>query len=114
MAKLKSYQQSHPWITFSVDLRKLGGRFWLRLGEAQASCIRIGEVPLQPAVSEHLLAVFTSKGAMATAAIEGNTLSEEEVREAMAGHLRLPPSRDYLRREIDNILNPHFPNEALI
>lgn len=105
MTKLKSYQQSHPWITFSVDWRKLDSRFWLRLGEAQASCIRIGEVPLQPAVSEHLLAVFTSKGAMATAAIEGNTLSEEEVREVMAGRLRLPPSRDYLRREIDNILN---------
>lgn len=41
---------------------------------------------------------------MATAAIEGNTLSEEEVREAMAGRLKLPPSQDYLRREIDNIL----------
>ena len=96
--------ETHSWITFAVEWNRLGPQFWLRLGEAQAGCLRIGEIPLQPEVSEHLLFVATSKGAMATAAIEGNTLSEEEVREAMEGRLELPDSRDDQRREIDNIL----------
>lgn len=87
-----------------MDWQKLSSGFWLRLGEAQANCSRISEVPLQPDVAKQLLAVVTSKGAMATAAIEGNTLSEEEVLEAMEGKLVLPPSRDYLKLEIENVL----------
>ncbi|WP_160936892.1 Fic family protein [Teichococcus coralli] len=41
---------------------------------------------------------------MATAAIEGNTLSEEEVGKRIAGDLKLPPSKEYLGKEIDNVL----------
>ena len=87
-----------------MDWQRLSSGFWLRLGEAQANCLRISEVPLQPDVAKQLLAVVTSKGAMATAAIEGNTLSEEEVMEAMKGKLILPPSRDYQKLEIENVL----------
>jgi len=41
---------------------------------------------------------------LATTAIEGNTLSEEEVIKHLQGKLKLPPSREYLAQEIDNIL----------
>jgi Fic family protein len=41
---------------------------------------------------------------MATTAIEGNTLSEQEVRERIEGKLKLPPSREYLGQEVDNIV----------
>ena len=102
---MRTYESTHPWITFRVEWQKLDSHFWLRLGEAQASCLRIAEVPLQPDVAEQLLLLVTSKGAMATAAIEGNTLSEEEVREVMGGHLKVPPSREHQRREITNVLN---------
>jgi Fic family protein len=41
---------------------------------------------------------------LATTAIEGNTLSEEEARRVVEGSSDLPPSREYLEREIENVL----------
>lgn len=41
---------------------------------------------------------------MATTAIEGNTLSEEQVRQQIEGKLKLPPSQQYLQQEIENII----------
>jgi Fic family protein len=41
---------------------------------------------------------------LATTAIEGNTLSEREVLAVLDGKLKLPPSREYLKQEIDNIV----------
>jgi Fic family protein len=44
-----------------------------------------------------------AKGALATTAIEGNTLSEKEVLQVLDGTLKLPPSREYLKQEIDDV-----------
>ncbi|MGH3693013.1 MAG: hypothetical protein ACRDRX_03265 [Pseudonocardiaceae bacterium] len=44
------------------------------------------------------------KGAVATTAIEGNTLDEEEVEELLASKRRLPPSQEYLQREVENVI----------
>jgi Fic family protein len=41
---------------------------------------------------------------MATTAIEGNTLTEEEVHQRIEGKGKLPPSREYLGQEVDNII----------
>jgi Fic family protein len=49
--------------------------------------------------------VFLVKGAVATTAIEGNTLSEQEVMQHLDGTLRLPPSKEYLAQEVDNVLD---------
>jgi Fic family protein len=46
-----------------------------------------------------------AKGALATTAIEGNTLTEAEVLQQIEGHLSLPPSRKYLEQEVQNILD---------
>jgi Fic family protein len=46
-----------------------------------------------------------AKGARGTAAIEGNTLSEEQVLEHLDKKLVLPPSKEYMRQEMDNIIN---------
>ena len=54
--------------------------------------------------------VYLAKGVLATTAIEGNTLSEEQVREVVDGTLALPPSREYLQREVQNVLEAY--NEA--
>ena len=48
--------------------------------------------------------MYLAKGAAATTAIEGNTLSEEEVLKAVEGKLVVPPSRQYLKQEVDNII----------
>ena len=44
------------------------------------------------------------RGALATTAIEGNTLSEDEAQRVADGTLRLPPSKEYLAQEIRNVL----------
>ncbi len=48
--------------------------------------------------------LFLAKGAHGTTAIEGNTLTEDEVGAQIAGKLDVPPSRDYLKREVDNVV----------
>ncbi len=102
-----SYSESHPWITFQLNLSDAGYRLWVMLGEAKAMCDQVAGVPLQPAVAEQLHGVFLAKGARATTAIEGNTLSEEEVMKRISGKLPLPPSKEYLGKEIDNIVRAY-------
>ncbi len=100
----KTYLQTHPWIKFSADLRRADANFWIMLGECQSKCEHIAGVPLQPETEKRLYQLYLAKGALATTAIEGNTLSEEEVLQHFEGRLRLPPSREYLAQEIDNIV----------
>lgn len=100
----RAYLKSHPWINFGLDLRPAGRKLWLHLGEAQSKCEHIAGYPLRPDFAERLHAVYLAKGVLATTAIEGNTLSEEEVMAHLQGKLQLPPSREYLRQEIDNML----------
>lgn len=49
--------------------------------------------------------MYLAKGVLATTAIEGNTLSEDEVLKAVEGRLTLPQSKDYLKTEVDNIIS---------
>lgn len=74
------------------------------LGEAQSKIEHIAGVPLRPDVAKMLHGVYLAKGALATTAIEGNTLSEDEALRRVQGKLELPPSREYLGLEIDNIV----------
>jgi Fic family protein len=98
-------EKSHPWITFRVDLRELSYKDWLMLGEAQSKCEHLAGVPLLPSIRKTLHQVYLQKGALATTAIEGNTLTEEEVAKLVSGKLRLPPSKEYLGQEVTNILD---------
>jgi Fic family protein len=100
----RRYTQSHPWLTFELDMKTAPPRLWIALGEAQSKCNHIAGVPLQPAIAKEMHCVYLARGLLATTAIEGNTLTENEVRGLLDKKLRLPPSRRYLAREIDNIL----------
>ena len=101
---MRTYQETHPWITFQIDLRKATHKLWMLLGEAQSKCEYVAGVPLLPGVAEYLHQVFLAKGVLATTAIEGNTLTEEEVLRRLEGKLELPPSKQYLGQEIDNVV----------
>ena len=95
-----NYLKTHPWITFQLDLTDAPVRFWTLLGDANAKCEFISGIPLMPEVAKRLNAVSLEKGARATTAIEGNTLSEEEVSLLARGKLDLPPSKEYLAQEV--------------
>ena len=101
---MREYEKSHPWLTFELDLRKLSYHVWLLLGEAQSLCNHIANSPIRPSTSKRLHTLFIAKGALATTAIEGNTLSEEEVVDIVEKKSKISPSKKYLEQEINNIL----------
>lgn len=102
---MREYEQTHPWISFQLDLGQADPRFWIMLGEIQSKCEHIAGVPLTGDVARKLHQVFLAKGVLATTAIEGNTLTEDEVARRIEGKLDLPPSKDYLGREVDNVVD---------
>lgn len=104
MTSHRTYETTHPWLTFAVDLTRASAPFWIMVGKCQSKCEHIANVPLRPALAEELHWVYLAKGALASAAIEGNTLSEEQVRQHLDGELRLPPSQEYLEQEVKNII----------
>lgn len=103
----KEYLRTHPWLTFSLDFRRLTFNFWFLLGEAQSKCRHIKDVPLAPDFAKELRYVSLVKGVHATTAIEGNTLTEEEVENQInkKGASALPASKQYLGTEVDNIFD---------
>lgn len=104
MTPTRRYLETHPWLTFVLDLSRLGHRTWLLLGEADSKCGHLAGAPLTPNVAAELHAIYLSKGIHGTTSIEGNTLTETEVRKRIEGDLPLPRSREYLGTEIDAVL----------
>lgn len=100
----RTYRDSHPWVTFTFNLTHLTPLDWINMGEAWSKCDHIAGVPLQPDVAHRLHQVYLAKGVHATTQIEGNTLSEDEVRKRVEGDLELPESQEYLGIEVDNVL----------
>jgi len=103
----RTYQKTHPWIAFQFDMRSLDYSIWLLLGEAKSKCDHIKGAPLLPETIEKMFSVYLAKGALATTAIEGNTLTEEEVERRIKGQLELPLSKEYLGIEIDNVVKAY-------
>ncbi len=102
---MRTYERSHPWLKFEVDLRAASAEIWMLLGEAQSKCEHVAGVPLQPSTAARLHQLFLAKGVRATTAIEGNTLSEQQVLDHLDGKLQLPKSKAYLQQEVDNIVS---------
>ena len=59
---------------------------------------------LPPGVAGELRTLYLAKGVHGTTAIEGNSLTEEQVRSRIANPTPLPKSKQYLGTEIDNIV----------
>lgn len=101
---MKKFDRSHPWLSFQIDMRKAHPELWLALGEAASKCEHLCRVPLRPATAKQLHQLYLAKGVSATTAIEGNTLSEAEVLKVVEGKLDVPPSKEYLKQEVENII----------
>ena len=102
--RMRTYEKTHQWLSFKVHLADAPTTLWMLLGEARSKCEHLAGVALRPATAERLHRVYCAKGVLATTAIEGNTLSEEEVAQRLAGKLQLPKSKEYLGKEIDNVV----------
>lgn len=96
-------KQDYPHIKFRPHWL-LSQSTMYELGECHAIITAIGNIPITPEQHKRLLNISLTKGAQATTAIEGNTLTEEEVDRIREGGTSLPPSKQYQEREVRNIL----------
>jgi Fic family protein len=99
----RTYEATHPWLTFELDMRRFDPQLWMRLGEAASKCEHIAGVPLDPEVAKRMHHLYLVKGAVATTAIEGNTLSEDEADKILSKQMTLPRSQQYMATELLNI-----------
>jgi Fic family protein len=100
------YEETHKFLTFASDvMKKATPDLWITLGECQSKCEHLSKYPLRPDVARNIHQMYMAKGVLATTAIEGNTLSEAEVRKLLEGDLELPPSKEYLAQEVQNIID---------
>ena len=97
--------KTHPFMTYEFDVTALRPPTWLALGEAMSKCQHLAGAPLKPHAAEKLASVYLRRGVQATTAIEGNTLSDEEVQKIVDhGTAGVSESRQYLEREVQNVL----------
>lgn len=94
---------SHPHISFTDNWHTSEDTLFM-LGQCEAIIRIISNAPLDPEYRRKLLQVSLRKGAQATTAIEGNTLSEEEIVKIDEGG-SLPPSKEYLQIEVQNVIS---------
>ena len=103
------YLTTHPWITFNLDLSgDIPYTLWLLLGAAESKCRHLAGIPLHPDKQRELHTLSLRRGIRATTAIEGNTLSEDEIRKIVEGKdAEFPKSKEYQRIEVENALNAY-------
>lgn len=101
----RDYLESHPWITFRLNLTDAPWTLWNHVGEAHSKCRHLSRTPLPPALARKMERVYLAKGARASAAIEGNSLNEEQAVAAVEGKLEVPQSQEYLQQELENVIH---------
>ncbi|HXI00685.1 MAG TPA: Fic family protein [Sphingobacteriaceae bacterium] len=103
-------QREYPHLSFKTQW-ELSKRSLIMLGQSVAYIKAINNTPIIPQYYDELMILALRKGAQATTAIEGNTLSDEEIAKLQQGE-KLPPSKEYQEIEVKNILNAF--NEILV
>ncbi|MSR36141.1 MAG: Fic family protein, partial [Gemmatimonadetes bacterium] len=96
-------QEKYPHLQFAKQWRLESGVMYA-LGECDATVEAIGQAPLLPRFRKRLHWLSLTKGAQATTAIEGNTLTDEEVARVAQGEV-LPASQEYQQREVKNVID---------
>lgn len=96
-------ENKHPHISFKQSWTMTQDILY-ELGQCYAAIRAISETPIQPDYRQKLLAVSITKGAQSTTAIEGNTLTDEEIELIQKGR-SLPPSKEHQQNEVKNIIS---------
>ncbi|MFA6665802.1 MAG: Fic family protein [Armatimonadota bacterium] len=100
---MKTYERTHPWLDFHLDISRADYSLWRALGEAQTSCEYIASMPLRPATAQMLYQIYLAKGAVATTSITTKGLTEEEALQHFEASAADCPEKAHLYRAIDNI-----------
>jgi len=105
MSKIMSEKLSkeYPHLQFRRQW-ELGREDYFIFGQCDVLVKALNNASIKPENYSELMAVTLRKGAQATTAIEGNTLTEEEIIKIEKGE-RLPPSKGYQETEVKNILD---------
>lgn len=93
-----------PHICFERNW-KLDNQVLFQLGQCQAYINSMQNTPIRPDYRKELNLVALVKGAQATTAIEGNTLTFDQIIELRKTGKKMAPSKEYLQIEVDNIID---------
>ena len=102
---MQGYEQTHPWLTFSINLSRAPAKLWALLGEANMLSRTISGSPLLPSARERIEHLSLARAMSSAEEIEGESLSEYEIQRLVEGELRVPPSRRYLVQAKENLLD---------
>lgn len=98
-----SLNKTHLFISFTKSW-SVSEDTWFLLGQCKSLIKAISSTPLMPLYRQKIYKVSLLKGALATTAIEGNTLSEEEIKMIQDGK-SVSISKHYMEIEVKNVLN---------
>ncbi len=94
--------RAYPHLTFEKQWFLNQSDYFI-LGQCDSLIKAINNTPIDPKYYQELMGVVLIKGAQATTAIEGNTLTDEEISKVKDGE-DLPPSKEYQATEVRNVL----------
>ncbi len=100
----ETYTQTTSWLPYRFDAEQAAVECGWLLGQVCARVSQVCRSILPPVVAASLRADIRVRGIAALAALAGNSLGEGALRQLLAGQLKVPPSREYLRQELVNLL----------
>lgn len=100
---MRTFEQTHPWFSFRWEPRRIPYPVWLLLGECGALIRTIRQAAVPHTAAKEIDRRALVRGLDALAAMEGNTLTEQQVADCLEGKLKLPPSQRYLGQEVQNL-----------
>lgn len=100
---MEKFLQKYPHISFRKKW-EIKEETMYELGQCDSTIKALCNTPIEPEYRSNLLQVSLKKGAQATTAIEGNTLTDEEINKIEEG-TKLPPSKKYQEIEVKNIID---------
>lgn len=102
---MRAYDETITWLNFRLDLRQAPPSFWLLLGECVAGIRAITRVPLPLAAGKELERDTLAEGLHARLAMDGSSLTLEEVRSHLAGQLRVTQAKEHAVLELEGLFH---------
>ena len=82
---MQAYEQTHPWLTFSINLSRAPAKLWALLGEANMLSRTISGSPLLPSARERIEHLSLARAISTTEDIDGESLSDYEIQGLLEG-----------------------------